>query len=613
MNVFPINTNGLSYAWTPKSFLFYCLLFLLALPSAYTQVDGTINLAKPVADCPLPCPCEGSFLEMQVYYFGADNVTIQVYRTAGLSQLITTFNNVMSGDLLVIDGTSMPGGSLASKTFFHVSDGLGSACVQEIYSRCPPNAWPGSGDDLNVLGQTYGDFVVFSRTDEGTNAPCDLSNVAQDWHVGGNVVGATNNTLGTRNNENVVFITNDQDRGTVTTSGDFGINTLSPSARLDVQGNALIDETLDVNGITRLHDATGSTMPVNGALVVTGGAGIGENMNVGQDTRTNRDLVAGRDAAIGRNLDVNDDATIGQALSVGTNATVGQNLSVTDNANIGQNLVVDNDASIGNDLDVDRDLTNGRDLSVGQDATIGDNLQVGGNTNVDLNLSVTGTSSLNGFTQINDNARITQNLDVDGDITIGFGNTKHLIDNGSNFLIENQSGNVVIEADDEEMIIVSNTQVEVKKRLIVTGGADLAERFVVNAPNEEAPIEVLPGMVLSIDREQAGQLTLSQNAHDRAVAGIVSGAGNVETAMVFGQTGTIADGDVTVAISGRVYAYVDASYGTIEPGDLLTTSPTTGHAMKVTDYNAARGAIIGKAMTGLKEGKGLVLVLISLQ
>ena len=45
-------------------------------------------------------------------------------------------------------------------------------------------------------------------------------------------------------------------------------------------------------------------------------------------------------------------------------------------------------------------------------------------------------------------------------------------------------------------------------------------------------------------------------------------------------------------------------------GDLITTSDTPGHGMKVTDHVAAQGAIIGKAMTGLDEGTGLVLVLL---
>jgi len=68
-----------------------------------------------------------------------------------------------------------------------------------------------------------------------------------------------------------------------------------------------------------------------------------------------------------------------------------------------------------------------------------------------------------------------------------------------------------------------------------------------------------------------------------------------------------------VALTGRVYCLVDASYGAIEPGDLLTTSDTAGHAMKVTNHTKAHGAIIGKAMTRLEQGKGLVLVLVTLQ
>ena len=62
-----------------------------------------------------------------------------------------------------------------------------------------------------------------------------------------------------------------------------------------------------------------------------------------------------------------------------------------------------------------------------------------------------------------------------------------------------------------------------------------------------------------------------------------------------------------------MWAWCDASGGAIEPGDLLTTSGTPGHAMKVTDHAKAQGAIVGKAMTVLEQGKGLVLILVSLQ
>ena len=38
-----------------------------------------------------------------------------------------------------------------------------------------------------------------------------------------------------------------------------------------------------------------------------------------------------------------------------------------------------------------------------------------------------------------------------------------------------------------------------------------------------------------------------------------------------------------------------------------------GHAMKVSDTAKAHGAILGKAMTTLEDGRGLVLVLVTLQ
>jgi hypothetical protein len=66
-------------------------------------------------------------------------------------------------------------------------------------------------------------------------------------------------------------------------------------------------------------------------------------------------------------------------------------------------------------------------------------------------------------------------------------------------------------------------------------------------------------------------------------------------------------------MTGRVWCREDAGYGAIAPGDLLTTSATPGHAMRATDVSRRAGAVIGKAMTSLEGGRGLVLVLVSLQ
>jgi hypothetical protein len=162
--------------------------------------------------------------------------------------------------------------------------------------------------------------------------------------------------------------------------------------------------------------------------------------------------------------------------------------------------------------------------------------------------------------------------------------------------------------------------------LQITGGADLSEQFEVresfdselsNATERSDPEStsnsVQPGMVVCIDPDNPGQLVVSTRPYDRTVAGIVSGAGGVNPGMLMGHHGTVADGRHPVALTGRVYCLADASSGTIQPGDLLTTSKTPGHAMRVTDSARAQGAILGKAMSTLKEGKGLVLVLVTLQ
>ena len=51
----------------------------------------------------------------------------------------------------------------------------------------------------------------------------------------------------------------------------------------------------------------------------------------------------------------------------------------------------------------------------------------------------------------------------------------------------------------------------------------------------------------------------------------------------------------------------------IRVGDLLTTSVVRGHAMAVPNDRPATGAVLGKALTGLEEGLGMVDMLISLQ
>lgn len=144
--------------------------------------------------------------------------------------------------------------------------------------------------------------------------------------------------------------------------------------------------------------------------------------------------------------------------------------------------------------------------------------------------------------------------------------------------------------------------------ITIEGGSDLAEPFAVSSPSGQFP----PGSVVVIDQDHPGHLRVSSQPYDTRVAGVLSGANGVNPGIQMQQQGLL-EGGKNVALTGRVYVLADAANGAINPGDLLTTSATPGHAMKVSDHARAQGAILGKAMTGLNQGKGMVLVLVTLQ
>ena len=150
----------------------------------------------------------------------------------------------------------------------------------------------------------------------------------------------------------------------------------------------------------------------------------------------------------------------------------------------------------------------------------------------------------------------------------------------------------------------NNTNVRV---LEIHGGADLAEPFDIS--NEEA---IPKGSVVVIDDRNPGQLILSSEPYDPKVAGVISGAGNIKPGITLQQDGVM-EGNQLVALAGRVYVKASTINGTIKPGDLITSSPIKGYAMKATNKRKRQGAVIGKAMTELKEKDGLVLVLIQPQ
>jgi hypothetical protein len=140
---------------------------------------------------------------------------------------------------------------------------------------------------------------------------------------------------------------------------------------------------------------------------------------------------------------------------------------------------------------------------------------------------------------------------------------------------------------------------------VLLGGSDCAEDFDIATL---AAVE--PGTVMVFT--DTGALEPSENAYDKKVAGVISGAGDYRPGLVLGRDGQ-SQNRMPLALVGKVYCKVDAQYGPIQVGDMLTTCPTPGHAMKASDPLKAFGSVIGKALRPLDSGQGLIPILVNLQ
>jgi hypothetical protein len=140
---------------------------------------------------------------------------------------------------------------------------------------------------------------------------------------------------------------------------------------------------------------------------------------------------------------------------------------------------------------------------------------------------------------------------------------------------------------------------------IVLANADCAEDFDVVTLSSATP-----GTVMVVGEQ--GVLHPSSQAYDKRVVGVISGAGQYKPGLILDKQSSKANRS-PVALLGKVCCKVTAEFGAIELGDMLTTSPLPGHAMKASDPARAFGAVIGKALSPLPDGQGLIPILIALQ
>jgi hypothetical protein len=141
-----------------------------------------------------------------------------------------------------------------------------------------------------------------------------------------------------------------------------------------------------------------------------------------------------------------------------------------------------------------------------------------------------------------------------------------------------------------------------------TGGADFAES--VSAVGNKTEYE--SGDVLVIDTYSDRQVSLSSAAYSTLVAGIYSTKPGVVATMHTSEDPALKN-EIPMAVVGIVPCKVSAENGPISRGDLLVTSSSPGYAMRATDQAKLPGAIIGKALQPLSNGKGKIEVLVTLR
>jgi len=140
----------------------------------------------------------------------------------------------------------------------------------------------------------------------------------------------------------------------------------------------------------------------------------------------------------------------------------------------------------------------------------------------------------------------------------------------------------------------------------VLSGGDYAES--VDVVGER--LDYLPGDVLMIDPEHQDRFRKASEPYSHMVAGIYSTKPGVTGRR---QPTVKSPDEIPMAMIGIVPTKVSTENGPVLSGDLLVASSTPDYAMKGTDKDRLTGAIIGKAMGHLENGRGLIEVLVTLQ
>ena len=192
--------------------------------------------------------------------------------------------------------------------------------------------------------------------------------------------------------------------------------------------------------------------------------------------------------------------------------------------------------------------------------------------------------------------------------TGGGGGSSQWSNNGPNIIYYNSGSVGIGTSTPTKTLDVAGT---INASGTITGG-NIVAKYQDVAEWVPAAHLISAGTVVVLDPTRSNHVLASRQAYDTRVAGVVS----ARPGLVLGESG---EGKVMVATTGRVKVKVDARRAPIHVGDLLVTSAQEGLAMRSEPLKLGGaqlhrpGTLIGKALEPMERGTGEILVLLSLQ
>ncbi|MFN4362792.1 hypothetical protein [Chryseobacterium hispalense] len=329
---------------------------------------------------------------------------------------------------------------------------------------------------------------------EGSVVTAGGASIAKNLNIGGNIRlsgnAVVNQNLEIAQNTKINGAENatNKDHGAlIIESGGLGVEkdivaggTIKTNANIIADNNLNVANTANLNtlnvagnsttyGVAKITNNSFSNNPTEGALVVQGGVGIGENLNVAQNAKISGILTAnnlavnnalqitGTADAVDQNsgalivtdggLGVEKNIYSGKNITAVQNITANGNVNSLQNTNVGQNLsvaantttntlAVNNTATIGGITNI-TNATISTSPSTGA-LVVGGGLGVNENINVGQNLNVTKDTNLNGnlytskLSTFNDNATFNKQVEI-----------KSTVDEDNNKALEVDGGAIV--------------------------------------------------------------------------------------------------------------------------------------------------------------------------